>query len=89
MASSASNSRLIAVAFIATFIGGCWMGMRTDSTGDAFCVVTADTAAQHPGAAPGQLTDKPESGCLPGEAEVCGRFDGEGDDQHFQSDECK
>jgi hypothetical protein len=88
MASSASNTRLIVLAVIAAFIGGCWMGMGTDSSGDAFCVVTSETAAQHPGAAPGQLTDKPESGCLPGEPQVCGRFEGEGDNQHFESDEC-
>jgi hypothetical protein len=89
MASSSSNTRLIVLAVLAAFIGGCWMGQGTQSTGDGFCVVSDATAAQHPGAAPGQLVDQPETGCLPGEAQVCGRFEGEGDDQHFESDQCK
>jgi hypothetical protein len=88
MASSSSSTRLIVIAVLVSFVGGCWIGMGSDDPGDAFCVVTTATAAQHPGAAPGQLTDQPETGCLPGEPQVCGRFEGEADEQRFVSDEC-
>jgi hypothetical protein len=88
MASGRSNGRLIAVAGVAAFIAGCWMGMGSDSTGDPYCVVTTATAAQR-GAAAGQLVPEPSSGCLPGESEVCGRYEPEtGDERQFVSDEC-
>jgi hypothetical protein len=42
----------------------------------------------HPGVAPGQLTDKPATGCVPGEQTVCGTWEGADEDRHFVSDQC-
>ncbi len=91
MASASSNGRLIGVAGIAAFIAGCWVGMGSDSAGDPYCVVTSASAAQRAGFAPGQMVEltSTESGCLPGEPEVCGRYEPEsGDDRQFESDSC-
>jgi hypothetical protein len=82
------NTRLVLVAGVAAFIAGCWVGMGSDTSGQPFCVVTDATAAQHPGMVSGQLAEQPASGCLPGEQEVCGRYEGSGDEQHFVSDRC-
>jgi hypothetical protein len=89
MASAASNGRLIAVTGIAAFIAGCWVGMGSESEGDAYCVVTGASAAGRPGFAPGQLVDQTADGCQPGETEVCGTFEPEtGDDRRFVPDRC-
>jgi hypothetical protein len=71
------NTRLVVVAGIAAFVAGCWVGMGSDTTGQPFCV-----------AAPGQLVAMPASGCAPGETKICGRFEGEADNQAFVSDKC-
>ena len=89
MASAASNGRLIAVAGIAAFIAGCWMGMGSESAGERYCVVTAASAAGRPGFAPGQLVEPEASDCQPGETEVCGSFEpASGDERRFVSDRC-
>jgi len=83
------NTRLIGVAAIAAFIGGCWVGMGSESAGDTYCVVTGSSAASRPGYLPGQLVEESTSECQPGEPTVCGTWDPEtGDDRHFESDRC-
>lgn len=90
MAAGSGSTRIFVVAGVLSFIAGCWMGQGSVTTGQPFCVVTPATAAQHPGIAPGQLTEMPSGGCAPGESKVCGRFEGEGDQhqQQFVSDKC-
>ncbi|HET6949627.1 MAG TPA: hypothetical protein VFI47_04580 [Acidimicrobiales bacterium] len=86
---SASSGRTIAVAGIATFMAGCWVGMGAEgSTGDAYCVVTDATAWQYTDHGPGDIVDEPSGGCLPGEPEVCGRWSGSGEEREFESDRC-
>jgi hypothetical protein len=62
--------------------------MRSDTAGERYCVVVPETAAAHPGLIPGQLVEQPEGGCLPGEHEVCGRFEGDDESRRFESDSC-
>jgi hypothetical protein len=88
MPASSNNTRLVVIAGVLAFVGGCWMGMGSDTAGEPFCVVTPASAAQHPGTAPGQLAAMPAGGCQPGEQQICGRYEGEGDDQKFVSDKC-
>lgn len=89
MASTSSNGKLIASALLAAFIGGCWMGMGSESAGEAYCVVTTASAAARPGYAAGQLVERSTFDCQPGEPQVCGRFSpGTGDDRRFESDRC-
>jgi hypothetical protein len=88
MAKSSSNTRTFLIIGIAAFLGGCWVGMGSDSSGSSYCVVTDATASMHPGVAPGQLADKPATGCVPGEPEVCGSWAGSDDERHFVSDQC-
>lgn len=89
MASRSGNGRLVIVAAVAAFIGGCWMGMGTDDGAPAYCVVTAESAPGRPGFAPGQLVERQGSDCEPGEPQVCGTFESSGDPESFASDECK
>lgn len=79
---------MLVVIGVAAFLGGCWVGMGSESDGQAYCVVTDATAPSHPGVLPGQLVDRPAAGCLPGEQEVCGQFEGSGEDRRFESDSC-
>jgi hypothetical protein len=79
---------MLIVIGVAAFLGGCWVGMGSDSSGESYCVVTDASAPAHPGLAPGQLADMPAAGCLPGEQEVCGSFEGSGEDRKFVSDTC-
>jgi hypothetical protein len=51
-------------------------------------VVVPETAAAHPGFTPGQFVEQPEGGCLAGEHEVCGEFQGSNESQEFVSDSC-
>ncbi len=88
MAINASGTRLVLVAGIGAFVAGCWVGMGSDTSGEPFCVVNDATAAQHAGTAPGQVVPAPAGGCQPGEQEVCGRVEGEGNQQKFVSDRC-
>jgi hypothetical protein len=88
MATSSSNTRTFLIIGIAAFLGGCWVGMGTDDSGQSYCVVTDQTASMHPGVAPGQLADKPATGCVPGEQTVCGSWEGSDEDRHFVSNEC-
>lgn len=79
------------MAGIAAFIAGCWMGMGSESAGDPYCVVTAASLAQRPGAVAGQIVEQQpaDEGCRPGEVQVCGRFEpATGDDRRFSSDAC-
>ena len=86
---SASSGRTLALAGLATFMAGCWLGMGTDdSGGEPFCVVTEATAWQYPENAAGDIVDQPSDGCLPGEPEVCGRWEGSGENRSFESDQC-
>jgi hypothetical protein len=91
MASDGSgNARLVAVAAIAAFIAGCWMGMGSEDGGEAYCVVTIGSAPSRAGFAPGQLVERSGSECQPGEPTVCGSYEpSSGDDRRFISDECK
>jgi hypothetical protein len=79
---------MFVIVGVAAFLGGCWVGMGSRSSGEAYCVVTDASAASHPGVRPGQLVDMPAGGCLPGEQEVCGRFEGSGDERRFVSSGC-
>jgi hypothetical protein len=95
MASSnrGTNTRLGVVIVLVAFIAGCWMGMGTDATGDVYCVVSGASVAVRPGQVPGQLAEPvaaegDEDGCAAGETQVCGSFEGEGDDRRFESEEC-
>ena len=89
MAKAPGNTRLIGVAAIAAFMAGCWVGMGSESTGQAYCVVTGSSAASRPGYVAGQLVEKSTLECLPGEPQVCGEWEPEtGDDRHFVSDRC-
>jgi hypothetical protein len=80
----AGNTRLMLVAGVGAFVAGCWVGMGSDTTGQPFCVA----ATAQPGAAPGQIVAMPASGCPAGDVKVCGRYEGEADDQKFVSDKC-
>lgn len=83
------NVRILVVAVVASFIGGCWVGMGNDSAGDAYCVVTVASAASRPGYAPGQFVERTGADCQPGEPVVCGSFEPEsGDDRQFVSEAC-
>jgi hypothetical protein len=90
MASKAGNgAKLGVVAVIASFIGGCWVGMGTDTSGDAYCVVTTASAGSRPGFAPGQFVERTGDDCQPGEPVVCGAYEPEtGDDRTFVSAKC-
>lgn len=84
-----SNGRLVAVAGLAAFMAGCWMGMGTSSAGDPYCVVTTASAAGRAGFVPGQLVERTTGSCQSGEPLVCGRFEPEtGDERRFVSDRC-
>jgi|RhiMetStandDraft_4_1073278.scaffolds.fasta_scaffold89177_2 hypothetical protein len=89
MASTSGNARLVLVAAIAAFIAGCWTGMGTDDGSQAYCVVTVASAPERAGFTPGQLVEREGSDCASGEPQVCGSYDGSGDDRKFVSDECK
>jgi hypothetical protein len=84
----ALSGRWLAFGGVALFVGGCWAGMSSESSGAQYCVVVPETAAAHPGVSPGQLVEEPEGGCLDGEPEVCGRFEGSDEARHFESDSC-
>lgn len=89
MASRTGNGRLVAVAGAAAFIAGCWVGMGSDTAGEPYCVVTAASAADRPGFAPGQMVERSTSACRPGEPEVCGRYEpASGAERRFVSDVC-
>jgi hypothetical protein len=89
MAKGLRNGRLIGVAGVTAFIAGCWVGMDSESAGDAYCVVTAASAGARPGHAAGQLVERSAPGCEPGEPVVCGRFEPEiGEDRRFESARC-
>ena len=88
MAASSNTTRTFLMVGIAAFVGGCYVGMGTDSSGQSYCVVTDATASMHPGVAPGQMVDKPANGCVPGEQTVCGNWEGADEDRHFVSDQC-
>jgi hypothetical protein len=83
-----ANGRVLAIVGVVIFMAGCLTGMRSDTSGEQYCVVTPGTAAAHPGFEPGQFVEQPEDGCLDGEHEVCGRFEGSGDSRRFESDKC-
>lgn len=87
MAASANN-RVLIVGGVLLFLAGCWAGMRSESAGDAYCVVVPATAAAHPGFGPGQFVEEPESGCLAGEHRVCGSFEGSDESRRFVSNAC-
>jgi hypothetical protein len=88
-AKSGSGARILVVAVVASFIGGCWVGMGSDSSGDAYCVVTMASAPARPGFSPGQFVERTGDGCQPGEPVVCGTYEPEsGDDREFVADEC-
>lgn len=83
------SARLIGVAAVAGFMGGCWIGMGSESAGESYCVVTGSSAATRPGYVAGQLVEKSTLDCQPGEPEVCGRWDPEtGEGRRFESDRC-
>lgn len=84
----AANGRVLAIGGVLLFMGGCWAGMRSETEGEQYCVVVPETAAAHPGFAPGQFVEEPETGCLEGEHEVCGHFTGEDEGRTFESDNC-
>jgi hypothetical protein len=42
----------------------------------------------HPGVTPGQLVEEPEGGCLDGETQVCGQFEGNDESRQFVSESC-
>jgi hypothetical protein len=95
MASAQSNGRMAVIVAILAFVAGCWAGMGSDETGDPYCVVTAASAAGRPGAAPGDLVEPTDAtgddgsdGCAAGEPVVCGRYDGDGEERQFVSEEC-
>jgi hypothetical protein len=83
-----ADARWLAVGGLAVFLGGCWTGMKSESSGEQYCVVVLETAAAHPGFTPGQFVEEPEGGCLDGEHEVCGQFEGDDEDRRFESDSC-
>jgi hypothetical protein len=82
------DGRWLAAGGVALFLGGCWAGMGSESSGTEYCVVIPETVAAHPGYTAGQLVEQPEGGCLDGEPEVCGEFQGDDEDRHFESDSC-
>jgi hypothetical protein len=84
----AANGRVLAIGGVLLFVGGCWAGMRSDTSGERYCVVVPETAAAHPGFSPGQFVEEPEGGCVDGEHEVCGQFTGEDENRTFESDSC-
>jgi hypothetical protein len=51
-------------------------------------VVVPETALSHPGFTAGQFVEQPEGGCLDGEHEVCGEFQGDDESREFVSDSC-
>jgi len=85
---AAANGRLLAAGGVLLFVGGCWAGMRSETSGEHYCVVVPETAAAHPGSAPGQLVEQPEGGCLEAEHEVCGQFEGSDENRRFESESC-
>jgi hypothetical protein len=86
---SSGNARLLVVAIVASFIGGCWIGMGSEDGGDAYCVVTPASAPSRPEYAPGQLVVRTGDDCQAGEPTVCGTFEPEtGDNRQFVSNEC-
>jgi hypothetical protein len=89
MASKSGVARVGVVAVIAAFIGGCWVGMGSDASGDEYCVVTVASAGSRPGFTPGQFVERSGDDCQPGEPVVCGTYEPEtGDDRRFVSAEC-
>ncbi|HET6665142.1 MAG TPA: hypothetical protein VFG94_12820 [Acidimicrobiales bacterium] len=82
------DGRWLALGGAALFMGGCWAGMRSESSGTQYCVVVPETVVAHPGFTAGQFVEAPEGGCLDGEPEVCGHFEGSDEDRHFESDSC-
>jgi hypothetical protein len=82
------DGRWLAVGGIALFVGGCWAGMGSEASGSQYCVVVPETALAHPGATPGQLVEEPEGGCMDGETQVCGQFEGDDESQEFVSESC-
>jgi hypothetical protein len=82
------DGRWLAAGGVALFLGGCIAGMRSESSGAQYCVVVPETVAAHPGFTAGQFVEEPEGGCLDGEHEVCGQFEGDDEAQRFESDSC-
>jgi hypothetical protein len=82
------DGRWLAAGGVALFLGGCMAGMGSESSGAQYCVVVPETAAAHPGFTPGQFVEQPEGGCLDGEHEVCGQFEGSDESRQFESDSC-
>ncbi|MGH9192503.1 MAG: hypothetical protein ACRDZ0_08520 [Acidimicrobiales bacterium] len=83
-----ADARWLAVGGLAVFLGGCWTGMKSESSGEQYCVVVPDTAGCHTGFKPGLLVEERVCGCLDGEHEVCGRFEGDDEARRFESDSC-
>ena len=82
------DGRWLAAGGVALFLGGCIAGMRSESSGAQYCVVVPETVAAHPGFTAGQFVEEPEGGCLDGEHEVCGQFEGDDEAQRFESESC-
>jgi hypothetical protein len=83
-----ANGRVLAIGGVLLFVGGCWAGMRSETSAETFCVVVPETADAHPGFTPGQFVEEPDDGCLEGEHEVCGVFEGSDENRRFVSDDC-
>ena len=83
-----ANDRVLAIGGALLFVGGCWVGMRSETSGERFCVVVPETAGAHPGFTPGQFVEEPDDGCLEREHEVCGEFEGSDENRRFVSEEC-
>jgi hypothetical protein len=82
------NGRLLAVGGVLAFVAGCLTGIRSDESGERFCVITTASVAAHPGYSAGQFVEAPEDGCLDTEHEVCGRFEGSDESLRFVSETC-
>jgi hypothetical protein len=83
-----ANGRLLAAGGVLAFLAGCLTGMRSQESGESYCVVVPATVAAHPGFTAGQFVEEPDDGCLDGEHEVCGRFEGSDESRRFVSESC-
>ena len=83
-----ANGRLLAVGGALAFVAGCLTGIRSDESGDRYCVITPASVAAHPGFSAGQFVEAPDDGCLDPEHEVCGRFEGRDESRRFVSESC-
>lgn len=82
------NGRWLAVGGVLAFVAGCLTGIRSDETGQRYCVITPASVAAHPGFSAGQFVEAPDDGCLDTEHEVCGRFEGSDESRRFVSESC-